>query len=112
MASLLKEAMSEVMMKEGPNFYGRSTMVSIIEVAVTPDVSIARFYLSVFNSDKGEEIIEILNKNQSEFRRGLGNKLKHNLRKIPEIEFYIDESIQYAQKMNKIFNDVKKEEKQ
>lgn len=111
MASLLKETMSEILMKEGPNLYGRSVLASITQAKVTPDVSIVRFYISTFNAESNEQIVELLNNNTSLFRKLLGNILRNHLRKIPEIEFYYDDTLEYAQKMNDLFAKINEEKK-
>ena len=50
-ASLLKETMSTILMREGRNLYASNVLVSVTKATITPDLSIARFYISVFNSD-------------------------------------------------------------
>ena len=111
-SALLKETFSEILMREGSNYYEAKTLVSVVNVKITPDLSIARFYLSIFNADDAETIIDILNHHSSELRGMLGKKLRHSLRVIPKIEFYKDESIEYADKMNKLFKDLNKEDKE
>lgn len=111
MASLLKETMSEILLKEGGNIYGRNVLVSITQAKVTPDVSIVRFYISTFNAENNEHIVALLNDNAPLFRKYLGNVLRNHLRKIPEIEFYYDDTLEYAQKMNELFNKINEEKK-
>ncbi|MGB1248979.1 MAG: ribosome-binding factor A, partial [Chitinophagales bacterium] len=98
MESLLKRAMSEILMKQGGSFYPNKTLVSITSAKVSPDLSIARFYLSVFNGEDNAMLIDILNHHVHEFRRALGNKLRNHLRKIPEISFFLDDTIEHMHK--------------
>lgn len=111
MGSLLKETMSEILLTDGYKFYDNKTLVSIINVNITPDLSIARFYISIFNADDSEVVLQKFKDNSAELRGLLGNKLKNHLRKIPDVEFYMDDSIEYAQKMNEIFEKIKKDSK-
>lgn len=109
--SLLKETMSEILLTDGYKFYDNKTLVSIINVNITPDLSIARFYISIFNADDSDAVMQKFKDNSAELRGLLGNKLKSHLRKIPDVEFYMDDSIEYAQKMNEIFEKIKKDSK-
>lgn len=107
-ASLLKETMSKILMKEGRTLYASNVLVSVTKASITPDLSIARFYISIFNSDNSAEILESLNSHKFEFRRVLGNSL-NKMRKIPTIEFYLDDTLEYVEKMEKVFKDLKKD---
>lgn len=109
MASLLQQTMGDILLKEGRNHIGSGVLVSITQVKVSSDLSIARFYLSIFGGDDPKTTLDILNATSYEWRKKLGTELKNHLRKIPEIEFYIDDSIEYAQKMNDLFKDLNKE---
>lgn len=104
-ASLLKETMSGLLMKEGRSHFASNVLVSVTKATITSDLSIARFYISVFNAENSEEVVLNLNKNKFEFRRHLGNQLK-NMRKIPNIEFYLDDTLEYVEKMDKVFKDL------
>lgn len=109
MASLLKEAMSEIFMREGSSIYGNKVLVSIVDVKLTPDNSISRYYISIFNADNPEEILTKLNNSVPEIRGKFGKKLGKHLRIIPTIEFYMDDTMEYAQKMDQIFKNLKKD---
>lgn len=94
-------------MKNGPNYYGKA-FVTITKVKVTPDLSVARFYLSVYNVDNKEEIIDQLRDHMHDIRGQLGNKLRNNLRRIPELEFFLDETLDEVFRIEKILKDVRK----
>jgi len=70
-------------------------MVSITVVRVTSDLSLARCYLSIFASDEPTKVLESINHNSGLIRRDVGQRLK-NMRKIPELRFFIDDSLDYA----------------
>ena len=71
----------------------RGVIVSVSEVRISPDLSIAKAYLSVFPSEKGEEIVQNINKNMKSIRYDLGTRLRYQLRIIPEIKFFVDETL-------------------
>ncbi len=111
MASLLQQTMGDILLKEARNHVGSNVLVSITQVKVSSDLSVARFYLSVFGGDTPQTAVDILNATSYEWRKKMGAELKHHLRKIPEVEFFMDDSIEYAQKMNDLFKNLKDEDK-
>ena len=66
-------------------------MVSVTKVRVSPDLSICTAYLSVFPSEKGEEILKNINANEKTIRFDLGRKVRNQLRIIPELRFFLDD---------------------
>lgn len=74
-------------------------MVSITVVRITSDLSLARCYLSVFAHPNPKEVLESINAHAVSIRRDVGQRLK-NMRKIPELRFFIDDSLDYADKIN------------
>ena len=63
---------------------------------ISPDMSYARVYLSVFPSERSEEIVKNINDNMKSIRFELGNRVRHQLRIIPELKFFVDDSLDYA----------------
>ena len=76
-------------------------MVSVTRVKVVPDISIAKVYISIFPKDKVDMYIENLKTNKNQLRHDLSQKLKSQLRKVPELNFYLDESLDYIEKIDK-----------
>lgn len=79
-------------------------MVTVTVVRVTSDLSLARIYLSVFAGPDKKEVLENIQKNARKIRGEVGNRLK-NMHKIPELIFYIDDSLDYAEKIDKLLKD-------
>lgn len=79
--------------------------MSVSTVRVSPDLGIAKAYLSVFPSEKGNEVVEHLNTNIKAIRFELGNRVRHQLRIIPEIRFYIDDSLDYIEHIDALLKD-------
>lgn len=77
-------------------------LVSVTAVRVSPDLSIARVYISVFPSERGDEIVKNLNDNMRSIRFELGNRLRHQLRIIPELKFFIDDSLDYLERIDEL----------
>ena len=76
-------------------------MVSVTKVKVVPDISMAKVYISIFPKDKVDMYVENLKTNKNQLRHDLSQKLKSQLRKVPELNFYLDESLDYIEKIDK-----------
>tara|TARA_B100001093_G_scaffold126029_3_gene118569 strand:- start:347 stop:709 length:363 start_codon:yes stop_codon:yes gene_type:complete len=80
----------------------RSTfIVSVTKVKISPDLSISKIYLSVFPSLNSQSVLSLLNKNKSLIRKKLSLLVKNQLRIIPEIVFFIDDSLDYIENIDK-----------
>ena len=71
-------------------------------VRISPDMSIVRAYLSVFPSAKAEEIVKNINNNTKAIRFELGNRVRHQLRIIPELKFFVDDSLDYVERIDEL----------
>ena len=111
MASLLKQTLGDIFLRDIRSHVGSGVLVSITQVRTSPDLATARFYLSIFGSDEPQAVVDMLNSTAYEWRRKLGTELKNNLRKVPEIEFFLDDTLAYAQKMNELLNKLNDESK-
>ena len=77
-------------------------MVTVSEVRISPDLSIAKVYVSIFPSAKAEQVMGILEENKKALRGELGHKVASQLRIVPEIDFYLDSSIDYAEHIEEL----------
>lgn len=99
-ARLLQKELSEIFRRETAAM--RGVLVSVSAVRVSPDLSIARAYLSIFPSDKAEEILKNINHNAKTIRFELAKILRYQLRKTPELSFFIDDSLDYIEHIDNI----------
>lgn len=102
---LLQKELSEIFRQQTSKTHG--VIVSVSNVRVTPDLSLARVYLSVFPSDKGQEILHNINNSTKTIRYELAQKVRFQLRKTPELSFYLDDSLDYIEHIDNL---LKKEE--
>lgn len=77
-------------------------LVSVSGVRVSPDLSVARGYLSIFPSDKAQDILANINKSAKSIRYELAKTLRYQLRKTPELSFFIDDSLDYIEHIDNI----------
>ena len=94
-ARLIQKELSEIFRLQTAKMGG--VLVSVSAVRVSPDLSIARAYLSIFPSEKGKEIIESINHNAKSVRSELAQRVRYQLRKTPELTFFIDDSLDYIE---------------
>lgn len=104
-AKLIQKEVSEILLKNGPSIYGNA-FVTVTDAKVTPDLLVARIYLSVMNEKNREEVLKRFAEHAREIRHQLGNDLRHQLRRIPELEFFIDESLDQAMRIEEIFKEI------
>lgn len=97
---LLQKELSEIFRQQTAKTHG--VLVSVSAVKVSPDLSIAKAYLSVFPSDKGTEILENINRNARTIRYELAQKVRFQLRKTPELSFFIDDSLDYVEHIDRL----------
>ena len=99
-ARLIQKELSDIFLRETKSMNG--VLISVSAVRISPDMSIVRAYLSIFPSNKGNEILENINKNNKAIRFELGNRVRHQLRIIPELRFFIDDSLDYLEKIDEL----------
>ncbi len=76
--------------------------MSVSSVKVSPDLSIARAYLSIFPSAKGQEILDNINRNARTIRYELAQRVRFQLRKTPELTFHLDDSLDYIENIDNL----------
>lgn len=99
-SKLLQEEMSDLIQKDVSHLSMKS-LVTVTMVRVTPDLGIARIYISIFATQDKEAVVKNFNENVSEVRFLLGKRVRHQLRHIPQLQFYIDDSLDYIEKIDK-----------
>lgn len=97
---LLQKELSEIFLTETRKMPG--TLVSVSVVRISPDLSIAKAYLSIFPSEKASETIESINASSREIRYQLAQRVRFQLRKIPELNFYLDDSLDYIENIDNL----------
>ena len=97
---LIQKELSEIFLLQTKSMNG--VLVSVSAVRISPDMSYARVYLSVFPSGRSEEIVKNINDNMKSIRYELGTRVRHQLRIIPELKFFVDDSLDYAERIDEL----------
>lgn len=104
-AKLILKEMAEIFGREGKNYYGNA-FVTITDVKVSPDLGIAKIYLSLFKQKEPEALLETIRTHTREIRGLLGNRIRNQVRIIPDLHFFIDDSLDYAESINNLMKNI------
>lgn len=101
--NLLQKDLGEIFQVELKHI-SRGSMISVTKVKVTPDLSLAKVYLSLFATPDKKALLKEIRSHKKEIRGKLGNRIKNQLRVIPELNFYIDDSLDYIENIDNLLN--------
>lgn len=99
-ARLLQKELSDMFQRQTAAMSG--VLVSVSKCRVSPDMSVCRGYLSVFPSERAEEIVGNINANVKSVRLELGKRVRMQLRIIPELKFFVDDSLDYDERIGEL----------
>ena len=108
-ASVLEKDLNEIFQRLGLSMMDGG-MISISSVKITPDLFDARIYLSFFKVKDPVEALKKIEERSWEIKRELTARVRHQLRSMPQLNFFIDDSLEYVDKMEKLFKDIKTSE--
>ena len=97
---LLQKELGDIFQKQTQSTHG--VLVSVSAVRISPDLSVARGYLSIFPPERAEEILNNINANVKSVRYELGTRVRHQLRIIPELKFFLDDSLDYLEHIDEL----------
>ena len=107
---LLQEEINGIFQRMGLSFVDGG-MVSISAVKITPDLLEARIYLSIFNAPDNKAVLKKIEERAWEVKKELASRVKNQLRRIPELKFFLDDTLDHVFKMEELFNKIKSEDK-
>ncbi len=99
-ARLLQKELSEIFRRETAKTHG--VLVTVSTVRVSPDLSVAKVYLSIFPSEKGPELLESIKESARTIRYELAQTVRFQLRKTPELAFFLDDSLDYLENIDQL----------
>ena len=104
MASLLQQELAQVLQRDLPHLFSGGLVPSISTVKVTPDLAVARVYLSLLIGNDAPERLEAIKANTKEIRFALGKRIRSQVRVVPELTFFHDDSASYAAHMEQVLS--------
>ncbi|MTG96918.1 MULTISPECIES: 30S ribosome-binding factor RbfA [Myroides] len=101
MGALLQNDIVDILQGEVRKNGITNLIISVSKVNITSDLSIAKVYLSIFPAEKGPELLKAIQSNSPLIKHELAQRVRHQLRKVPDLNFYIDDSLEYIDQIDK-----------
>ena len=108
---LLRRYFGMLLTEEGSNIYGRDKLVTVTVVRMTPDLLVAKIYVSVYGTENKQEVILELEDNLPRLRQALASKVGKQMRRVPELEFFLDDTIDEMYRVDALLSRVNEEDK-
>ena len=105
---LIQAELSDIFQRTGLNVV-QGGMLSIAKVSMTPDLIEARVYLSLFQIPDAQKLLHDIKERNWEYRKMLGERVRNQLRRVPYLEFFLDDTLDYVFKMEEVFKKIKDE---
>ncbi len=100
----LQKDLSEIFIREAAELF-RGLMISVTAVRVSPDLSYAKVYLSIFPFEKHEQAMSVLEQHGRFIRRALGGRIRNQMRIVPELSFFLDDSLEYIENIDNLLKE-------
>ncbi len=110
-AGVIQQDLAELFQREG-NAWAPGAFITVTRVRMTPDLAIARVYLSFLNTKTAKEDLGNIQSKTNEIRYKLGTRIKNQARIVPQLEFFLDDTNEYVEHMDKLFDEISKEPRQ
>ncbi|MDI9318847.1 MAG: 30S ribosome-binding factor RbfA [Phycisphaerales bacterium] len=105
---LIQAELSDIFQRSGLNIV-QGGMLSVSKVSMTPDLIEARVYLSLFQIPDAQQVLADVKERNWEYRKMLGERVRNQLRRVPYLEFFIDDTLDYVFKMEEVFKKLNEE---
>lgn len=109
-SGLIQEEINAIFQRLGLSFVGGG-LVSVSSVKITPDLLEARIYLSVYNAADKQQVLQKIQDRAWEIKKELAARVKQQLRRIPEIKYFLDDTLDHVFRMEELFDKIKEEDK-
>ena len=108
-AQMIKRNFGIVLQQEGSYIYGSEVLVTVTSVKLTPDFGQAKIYLSVYNTENKQAVILQMEEEHHRLKQSLANRIKKHVRRIPQFQVYLDETLDEMYRLNVLFNKLDKD---
>lgn len=100
-AGVIQEDIADILQRSAIDGGLKGTLISVTKVSVPTDLSLAKVYLSIFPNKNAQEIMEGISSNQPLIKHELAQRTRHQLRRVPELSFFLDDSLDYIENIEK-----------
>jgi ribosome-binding factor A len=101
-AELVRRNFSIILLEQGRYIF-EDALVTVTEVQMSPDLLMAKVYLSVYNTDNKQAVLLLMEEHHQELRQSLGRRMRKQVRRIPDMTFYIDDTLDEMERVDKLF---------
>jgi len=108
-AETLKRHFSTVLQQEGSYIYGNEVLVTVTKVQISPDMSQAKIYLSVYNTENKQAIILQMEEEYHRLKQALSHRIRKHLRRVPEFQLFLDDTLDEMYRLQELFKKLKEE---
>lgn len=108
-AELIKRNFGVLLQQEGSYIYGTTPFVTVTNVKMSPDLNIARIYLSVYNTEDKQTVILEMESNYARLRQSLAYRIKKLVRRIPDLQFHLDDTLDEMYRLRALFQQLEEE---
>lgn len=108
-AEMIRRNFSLVLQDEGKYIFESEPLVTVTAVRMSPDLGLAKIYLSVYNTDNKQAVILSMEEEKARLKQSLGHRIRKQIRHIPDIDFYLDDTLDEMYRLNALFNQMHKE---
>ncbi len=105
--ALIQRNFSTVLQQEGSYLYGTQALVSVTHVIMSPDLGLAKIYVSVWNIENKQAVVLQMDQGKARLKKLLSERIRKHVRRIPRIDFYIDETLDEIEHVEHIFDKIK-----
>lgn len=105
---LIRRHFSIVLQQEGRYIY-RDALVTVTNVVMSPDLGIAKIYLSIYNTDNKQEVLLSMLEDHAHLKQALGSRVRNHIRRIPELDFFMDDTLDEMYRLNELFDKLHEE---
>ena len=109
-AEVVKRNFGTLLQQEGAYIYGTDAFVTVTGVKISPDLNIAKIYLSVYNIEDKHNVILEMEQEYPRLRSSLANRIRKHVRRIPELQFYLDDTLDEMHRLNQLFTRLKEDD--
>lgn len=106
---MVKRNISLVLQQEGQYIYGTQALVTVTNVKMSPDLGLAKIYLSVYNTENKQAVILQMDEGHYQIKSAFVQRVKRQLRRIPALHFYLDDTLDEMYRLNNLFNKLESE---
>jgi len=100
---LIRRHFSMLLLEQGRQIFGNA-LVTVTEVKMSPDLTLAKVYLSVYNTDNKQAVLLEMEEQHPLLRQGLANRVRHHMRRVPDLAFYLDDTLDEMERVDQLFH--------